>query len=151
MLVLRLILLVVHIAAAAVSFGAPLGLGRLLRGVASLDAKAYELVAKDTAKRTGLGRICGLVSMFSGLALIFLRGGFGAVGKNYHTALLLMWALLGVQFFIARPVVRKLVAAIGGAVPSPQELSAAAGKLGMAIGIGHALWVTILILMFQQF
>jgi hypothetical protein len=62
-----------------------------------------------------------------------------------------MWALLGVQFFVARPVVRKLVAAIGGAVPSQQELSAAAGKLGMAIGIGHALWVTILILMFQQF
>jgi hypothetical protein len=146
-----LILLVVHIAAAAVAFGAPLGIGRLLKGAAAIDAQTLKLVVADAAKRTFLARVSAVTSLFSGVALIFVRGGFAAVSKNYHTALLVMWVLIGVQFFITRPAVRSAAEA-ANAIPLDRDaISKSAGKLGMAMGLGHALWVAILILMFQPF
>lgn len=151
MLLLRVLLLVLHIAAAAVSFGAPLGVARLLRRSVAAGDAAFALAAEDARRRVLLARVCGVVALFSGVALIFVNGGFGAVPKNYHTALLLMWGLLGVQFFVTAPAIKQVSAHAGTSPVNAELVMACARKIGVGVGVGHGLWTVILYLMFQRF
>ena len=150
-MLLRTLLLVIHVTAAAVSFGAPLGVARLLRQSAHTSLPSFAVAASDVARRVLLARICGVTSLFSGVALVFLNGGFGAVSKNYHLALALMWVLLGVQFFVTSPAVKKVgKLALRNSVDSVAVL-ACASRIALGLGVGHALWTAILVLMFERF
>jgi hypothetical protein len=147
----RLVLLILHIAAAAISFGGTLGLARLIRAGASAGPSAFQVAVRDAARRAVLGRLSGVVTLLSGVGLVLLRGGFAVVPKNYHVALGLMWLLLGIQFFVTTPAVKRVRALAEGSTLDPVAVGACARLIGIGVGAGHALWLLILVLMFHLF
>ena len=72
------------------------------------------------------------------VANFFVGGGFSAYGPTYHTSLLLGLGLVLVQVLMIQPAWGRLA----GGQP------AQAKKVAMGIGIGHTLWLVILVLMF---
>ena len=88
----------------------------------------------------------GIVTVLTGVALIFAMGGFGAVPVPIHIGLTLgvvMWLFGAIGI---GGTVRKLDAAIA-AGSSKDQLLPFARRLSMLTGIFHLLWLTILALM----
>ncbi len=141
MLLLKNILVILHITTAAAWFGLALPVARRARVVAEGAPGAAGLAEEGT-------RIIKLLGVFSVLTLVFAFGAFsvgiavggsGTYGWPYHTALLLLLGLIGVQFGILRPAWAAL-----------RRGEAAAGRVAMGVGIGHTLWLVILVLMFWR-
>ena len=90
--------------------------------------------------------------MFIVLTLVFavsafvvggLVGGsnpFSFYGPQYHTSLLLILVLTGLQFFVIRPGWNGLT---GGGDPE-----SARKRVAIGTGVGHLVWLVILVLMF---
>lgn len=147
---MKTVILIVHIAAAALILGASLGWGRFLRQAAEAGQAAVRVAVDDVSRRLLLVRIGSMMTLFTGIALIFLGGGFAIVPKNYHIALTVMLAGAGWVFLGVVPKVKAL-AQVGGA----SEFDRAAfdgkvGKVGMATGIVHGLWLVLIVLMFVR-
>jgi hypothetical protein len=88
-----------------------------------------------TVKMLGLFAVLTLV--FS-LVAFLLGGGFAVYGPQYHTSLLLIIVLVGVHYGVIRPGWSALHAGDAGGQK----------RVAMGVGIGHALWLVILVLMF---
>ena len=88
----------------------------------------------------------GIVTVLTGVALIFAMGGFGAVPPTIHVGLLLGIVMWLVGAFGMGGTARKLDAAIasGGA---KDQLLPFARRMSMFTGIFHLLWVVTLALM----
>jgi hypothetical protein len=82
----------------------------------------------------------GLVTIVSGVALIFQLGGFKAVSPRIHTSLLLALIALALEMMALRPAIARL-----------SEEGAKPGKIAMFGGIGHLLKLVILVLMVLRF
>lgn len=147
----RIALLVVHIAFAAVLFGAPLGLVGSCRRALAAGNEALRHAAADAARRGAIAGISSLGTLLTGIGLIFLSGGFGAVTRNYHVALTVMLVAFGVSAAIMRPNTAKLVEAARKDPVDRKGVEAALGRLGMGSGILQGLWLVILILMLHRF
>jgi hypothetical protein len=148
---IKLLLVVIHVSAAALLFGAPLGVVRMARSALAKGEESFKFAAQEAARRGKLTFIAALVTLVTGLSLIFMIGGFALAPKNFHTALLLL--LLGTVFSVAwmKPNTTRLVQA---SEQSPLDRAAAEkalGKLGMGSGILQALWLVVLTLMFFRF
>lgn len=141
---LYLVLRFVHIGAMAAWFAPMLFLpGDVRRAIDGGDLAAL---------RGRLGRYgavsggAALLTLLSGIALIFTLGGFTAVPHSIHIGLLLglvMWAFGA--FGVGRAV-RELDAAIA-AGSSRETLAPFARRIGKSTGIFHLLWVVNLGLM----
>jgi hypothetical protein len=149
---LHLVLIVLHVTAAAVLFGAPLGIvGACRRALATGSRDAIRQAAAEGQRRGLIASICGLLTLVTGIGLIFERGGFKQVAPNFHMALGVM--LLAVLFSVLwmKPAASRLVAATE---PDPVDRAAfnkQLGRLGMGSGIMHAIWLGLLVLMFVRF
>lgn len=135
---LKNILVLLHVITAAGWFGLALSIGGIARQVAA--GKSPGLVAEG-AKSIKLMNILIVLTFVFGLTAFFIGGGFAAYGPQYHTSLLLVLILVAIQFMMIRPSWSKLVADAAGA-------SSAKKRMGMAIGIGHLIWLVVLVLMF---
>ena len=140
MLLLKYVFVILHILTAASWFGLSLPLARRARVVAGGGAGAAELAADGA-------RTVKLLGVFSVLTLLFALGAFAsgimaqgtdAYGWPYHAALLLVLGLVGATLALIRPGWNALQ---GGDL-------AAAKRVAMGAGIGHTLWLVILVLMF---
>lgn len=145
---MKTLVLLVHISAAAVVLGASLGWGRLLRQAAEAGQATARVAIADVARRLVLVRITSMMTLFTGVALIFFGGGFAVVPKNYHIALTLMLAGIGWVFLGVVPKVRALAKLTEAAPFEPSKFAGSVGKIGMATGIIHAIWLSLLVLMF---
>lgn len=145
------LVLVVHVAAAAVVLGASLGWGRLLRQAADAGQATARVAIADVLRRMTLVRITSAMTLFTGVALILVSGGFALVPKNYHTALLIMLAAVGWVLFGVVPRVKALDAVASAPEFDAGRFKAGVGKVSMATGIIHALWLGLLVLMFVRF
>lgn len=143
---LKVLVLVVHVAAAAVVLGASLGWGRTLRQAASAGAQAWAVVVGDVSRRLLLVRITSMMTLFTGVGLIFLSGGFAVVPKTYHVALTLMLFAVGWVMFLLAPGVKALAQVQIGTTSSPVNI----GKVAMGTGVLHAVWLALLVLMFVR-
>lgn len=145
---MKTVVLIVHIAAAAVVLGASLGWGRLLRQAAEAGQGAARVAIADIARRLLLVRVTSMMTLFTGLALMFIGGGFAVVPKNYHIALTVMLAGVAWVFLGVVPKVK----ALGKLAAAPEferdKFAGSVGKVGMATGVVHALWLSLLVLMF---
>lgn len=139
MLLLKTIFVLLHIITAAAWFGLALSITRRARVVAAGGPGAAALAEEGAriVKLLGVFSVLTLVFAFVAFSVGIAAGGSGTYGWPYHTALLLILALIGVQFGIIRPA----WAALGRG-------EAAAGRVAMGVGIGHTLWLVILVLMF---
>lgn len=140
---LRVLVLVIHVAAAATVLGGSLNWGRALKQAAAAGAAAWGVVIADVSGRLALVRITSIVTLLTGVALIFIRGGFSAVSPTFHIALTLMLFATGWVMFFITPAVKALAQAKVGD-GSPVNV----GKIGMATGVLHTVWLVLLVLMF---
>jgi hypothetical protein len=137
MLLLKWVFVILHIVTAAAWFGLALPLSRRARLVAAGGPAAGALAEEGERTIKLLGIFAVLTLVFS-LVAFLIGGGFGAYGPQYHTSLLLILVLIGVHYGVVRPGWNALSA--GDA--SGQK------RVAMGVGIGHMLWLVILVLMF---
>lgn len=132
----------VHIAAMAAWF-APMV---FMAGDARRSIEAGGDLAPLRARLGRSGTIAGvggMLTLITGVALIFAMGGFGAVPIAIHVGLTLgivMWAL---GAFGMGGTSRKLDAAIAAGAPK-EQLLALARRMSALTGVFHLLWVATL-------
>lgn len=135
------IFVVLHVITAAGWFGIALMLPSISRGVAGSGDRALRDIG---SKAVGMMTLFIVLTFFFGLIAFLLGGGFAAYGPVYHTSLLLIAGLILIQFFMIR---RGWVGLIGeGEAPAP-----ARKQVAMGVGIGHLIWLVVLVLMFWRF
>lgn len=148
MFLLRVVLLVIHITAAAIIFAAPLGTGgSLRRALASGDAAVMRSAAKDAGARANLAGLASWVTLATGLALIFVMGGFVTVRPQIHAALGLLLLAIGFSLGFMRPAGRRLAVAANAEPPNLAVFEGELKKLQAGTGVLHLLWLTVLVLM----
>jgi hypothetical protein len=145
---MNLVLMVLHIAFAGTAFAVGLtSTGSLRRA----EGKGGAVMAEVAAIANRMGRIAsifGLLTLASGLALIFYRGGFKVISPTIHGAILLVLAMVTIGFVMQRPTGKALAAAAAA-----NDLGAwqkARKKWAMGEGIMQLLWVVTLVLMFVK-
>jgi len=137
MYTLQVLLVVLHVAAAAAYFGMGLPLARWARAVTVYSGEARQALTAQGSRTLRLMGILLAVAAVCALGAFFVGGGFDVYGPPYHASLGLMVLLLAVHFALVVPAWRGLVA---GTVP--------ASRVGMGTGIAQLLWFVILVLMF---
>ena len=135
---LKNIIVILHVITAAGWFGLALSIGGLARQAAAGKGQS---IAEEGAKTIKLMNIFIVLTFVLGLIAFFIGGGFAAYGPQYHTSITLVLILVAIQFMMIRPAWSKL--ADGGTAAA-----SARKRMGMAIGIGHMIWLVVLVLMF---
>lgn len=146
----RLPLLIIHIASAAVLLGASFGVTRLIRRSLELEAQALRLATDEGVRRAKLTGIASIATLWSGVGLIFLMGGFKVAPLNYHMALGLMFGAVILTVTVLRPAMVRVFRAAHLDVPERAVIERLLGRMGMAQGILHLVWLCILVLMFHR-
>ena len=144
MLTIKNLFVLFHVVTAAGWFGVALLLGRIARAAAI--SSPGDAVREIGAKAVSLTGIFAVLTFLFGLAAFLIGGGFGAYGPEYHTSLLFMLVLVGIQFFVIRPAWGILAA--DGAEETRQ---AARKRFAMSIGAGHLIWLFVLVLMLARY
>lgn len=151
MLVMKIALLTLHIASAAVMFGVPLGVAsHLRRALDSREPGVLRAAAADAARRGLLNQVGSVVTLLTGLALIFLVGGFGVVPPTIHAALGLLLLAMGLNAMLFKPAGVKLVAAAAATPPDLDAFGVARKRLAMGSGVLQSIWLIILVLMLKN-
>ena len=145
-----LVLVVLHIVFAAAWFAAPLALTSMLRSALPHGREAFGSVAKVATRFGIIGAIGNVGTIVLGVALIFVRGGFASVPPTYHAALTLALIGGGLGFGIQKPAGASLVETAEREDWSAEQAAATIGKLGRGVAAQHALWLTILVLMYWK-
>jgi hypothetical protein len=127
---------IVHILAMAVWFAAPLLITSDVRRSLGLGREHVGPMITRVDRAVTLAMGFGVITIVTGVVLIFQLGGFKAVHPRIHTSLLLGLAALAVEMMALKPAIARL-----------SEPDAKPGKIAMLAGIGHLLKVVILVLM----
>jgi hypothetical protein len=148
---LWIVLVVFHITFAASAIGLNAVATAALRRARSASSEVFQHVVGETNWRGKMSGIAGVLTLLSGLGLIFKNGGFGAVTVNFHIALGLILVMIALGFGFIKPTGAKLAAAAAKANdPKAPEVAALLSKLGIGLHVIQMLWFTILVLMFVK-
>ena len=139
------VVIILHIACAAVWFGASLPVpGMVRRGLAGPADAKWMVGEVERLMRVSL--IFGIVTIITGLILVLEAGGFQVVPHTIHWALLLAFGLLTVQLIAGKGIWQPLKRIIlDGSDRAP--LAGLQKRLAMTSGIRQLLWIVILALM----
>ncbi|NND01316.1 MAG: hypothetical protein HKN91_00880 [Acidimicrobiia bacterium] len=132
---------IVHVTVAAVWLGHKVLVPFDLRTVAAAGPESGDAVAKvEMASR--IGQTSGLLTFFSGLALIYAVGGFGAVPSGIYVGAGIVIVMFVVGATVARPAWLGVKRSfdVGDTVGARQ----AAGRLNTALLVEGVLWVVAL-------
>ncbi len=134
------IFVVLHVITAAGWFGIALLLTSISRSAAgSSDHALRDVGSKAVAMMT----LFIVLTFLFGVLAFLVGGGFAVYGPEYHTSLLLILILIGVQYLMIR---RGWVSLIGGGEPA-----SARKKLAIGTGVGHLIWLVVLVLMLSRY
>lgn len=147
MIITKNIFVILHVITAAAWFGLGLRLSGKARMVMTLDTPASKALADDTERSVYLMNVFIVLTLLFALVAFFVGGGFGTYGPIYHTSLLLIVLLLLDQFFVIRTGWHSLQATVD-TEGHREQAEAARKRIAMGTGIGHLLWLIILVLMF---
>lgn len=136
---LKNLLVLLHIITAAGWFGLALSFGSLARRAA---AEAGSALVDEGTKSVKLMNIFAVLTFVFGLLAFLLGGGFAVYGPNFHTSLLLILILVVVQYAMIGAGWRRIAERTGDGRPD-----AARKRVSAGIGIGHLIWLVVLILM----
>jgi putative copper export protein len=143
------ILAVVHVAFAALWFGAPLMMGSTLKKARPHGQAAFHAAAGVAHRMATLASVGILGVIATGVGLIFLKyGGMKGLPVRFHIALGLALLATGVGFGLLKSTAGKLVSAAAAEGFQPDSATASIKKLSMGTGINHLLWLICLVLMF---
>ncbi len=141
------LLLVIHISAAAVTLGGSTGLLRHLRRACEAGGNTFLLAAQDALRRGKIMGITSFIVLWTGVSLIFVRGGFKAVPFQIHIALTIMIASIVVSATIMRPTSKQLVELAQAPELDKETVAKKLKKMAMGQGILHLNWLVMLLLM----
>ena len=148
-LLIRYVFVVLHVVTAAAWFGLAMRISSQARLVLNVDSASARELAAQTDKTIRLMGIMLLLTFAFSLAAFFLGGGFEAYGAAYQISLVLIVLLLVDQFALVAPAWRRVHRGVIGAQTLEAGIAAAARKrMAAGVGIGHILWLSLLILMF---
>lgn len=142
----NLILMVIHIAVAAVTFAVTLTMGGAIRRASSQGAAVKSAIAALASRANGIAGIFGALTFASGLCLVFYRGGFKAISPTIHVAMTLVLGMIAFGWLFMTPTAKKLVAAADN--NDDGAWLAAKKRWAMGDGILQLLWLVTLVLMF---
>ena len=137
-MLLKNILVLLHVIAAAGWFGLALILGAVSRKAEDGDGAGLRDVGSKVER---LMTIFIVLTFIFGFGALFAGGGFAVYGPLYHTSLLLIFILVLVQFFVIRRGWASIASASGGS-------GSHRTKVSMGIGVGHLIWLVVLVMMF---
>ena len=139
------VLRLLHFLGMSVWFAGTLTIAGDVRKTIARGKPHTEILAGRVDRALTVGAIAAVVTIISGLGLIFGLGGFGSVGPRIHTGFLLALIVLGVEVMALKPTVGRLGDALG--TGDGRELRPLAGRIAALAGATHLLKFVILILM----
>lgn len=145
----KALLLILHVAAAALAFGASLAPSAMLRRARAVGPEALIAATREYCRQDLIGAIGGVAVFATGLALIFTGGGFAAYPPQYHAAMSLVLLMIGLGFLFLRPLGKRLVAAAEARDDS--ATTKLIKRVAMGAGMMQLLWLTTLVLMFVRY
>jgi len=142
---LYLVIRLLHFAGMAVWFGGAMTLSSDVRKTLARGKPHTDVLAARVDRSLSIGAVAAIVTMGTGLAMIFAQGGFGAISPRIHAGFALALVAFAVELLALRPAVAKL----GQALASGEEkdLKSLQGRIGMLTGVLHTLKLVILVLM----
>jgi len=141
------LLIILHVITASAWFGLSLRLGNQ----AKFAATGQPAVAMDGSRTMALMGIMLIATFIFSMTLLVVGGGYPGL-IQYHIASALIVVLLALQFMGLRPSWSKLSNAVNsgplGDDASDGVSSRLSRKISMFAGIGHLIWLILLVLMF---
>ncbi len=150
MVLLKWILVILHIITAAAWFGIGLRLTGQARTVLEADGDARRALADDGQRSVRLMNIFVVLTLVFSLGAFVAGGHFEAYGPVYHTAVLLIVILTLVQLFVIRPGWATLQSGVNSPDTDSDALESAKSRVAIGTGVGHLLWLILLVLMFAN-
>ena len=142
----RVILIVLHVAFAAVAFAVPLGMPGSLKRARAHGPEAFLAAAQDARRRDMLAGITWLLTLITGVAPIFVNGGFKAMPPHYPAANGLVILVVAFGFLFIRPAVAGVVKA--AEAHDDTRATSLIKRIAMGSGIVQLVWLVTLVLMF---
>jgi hypothetical protein len=140
----------IHILAAAAWFGLGLRLAGQARRAIQIQRSAGLMLTEEAFQTERMMSIFLIVTVVFSLIAFFGNGGFVRYGPLYHTSILLIVVLLGIQFLMLRPGWDGIRRALAGEAAKIGEVEGFRKRVAMGIGIGHLIWVILLLLMLWE-
>jgi len=148
---LKWVFVILHIITAGAWFGLGLRLSAWARKTVELRGESARVMAEDGQRTVKLMTIFIVLTAVFSVTAFVLGGAFAAYGPAYHSSLLLMLLLLLDQVLVIRPAWGTLVTAVSSEGPSSGEIMSSAKKrIAIGTGVGHLMWLVLLVLMFAN-
>ncbi|NUP06654.1 MAG: hypothetical protein HOW73_11420 [Polyangiaceae bacterium] len=136
---------IVHLLSMAVWFATPLTIVSDLKKSIARGKPHTDVVVSRVERQLSIATIGAILTILSGLGMIFSLGGFGAVSPRIHAGFTLALVVLTVEFFPLKGTVARLGESL--ASENARDAQPLVKRVGMFAGITHFLKLTILILM----
>lgn len=146
-----LILKTIHILSAAAWFGTELSLSGDVRRTIERGRPHTDLLPERVNRSGKIALIAGVLTLGTGLGLIFNMGGFANVRPNIHAGFGLTLLLFAVGVGLTLPTWRRIEAILTAEGGDLAEARRLAGRFAMFHGIEHLLWLVVLVLMVFRF
>lgn len=138
---------IIHILFAATWFGGSLSIAADARRALTAADSGGELLIESASKAFSRSFFAMIVTFGSGLALIFAKGGMGAVDFKIHIAMVTTLLCLVIRVALSMPALGKIRKGVSAGGSDAEEAKSKVKLLAMGIGIEHLLWLATLVLM----
>jgi len=145
---LKWVFVILHIITAAAWFGLGLRLTGRARSVLAMETTTAKALIHDAQRSVYLMNVFIVLTLVFSLIAFFLGGAFAVYGPAYHTSLLLIVLMTLDQFLLVRPGWNGLQTALAGPSDTGDAADGFRKRIAMGVGVGHLMWLTILVLMF---
>lgn len=144
---LKSIFVLLHILTAAAWLGVGLRVASRARTAIELGGEAGTALVSDGASSVRQMNIFIVLTLLFSIGAFIAGGHFSTYGPVYHTSLLLIVVLVGIQLFVIRPGWTALQEAVAGDDGGSSGAEAARKRIAIGTGVGHLLWLVMLVLM----
>lgn len=145
---LKSIFVVLHVITAAAWFGLALRLAGRARRVIELGGEGGAALASDGQASVRQMNIFIVLTLLFSIGAFIAGGHFAAYGPVYHSSVTLIVLLTLDQLFVIRPGWNALRTAVAGSgAVDAAAAESARKKVAIGTGVGHLLWLIMLVLM----
>jgi len=149
-MLLKWILVILHIITAAAWFGIGLRLAGQARSVLEREGNARTALAQEGGRSVWLMNLFVVLTLVFSLGAFVAGGHFAVYGPVYHTAVLLIVLLTADQLLVIRGGWARLQSLASEASPDADALERAKKRVAIGTGVGHLIWLILLVLMFAN-
>ena len=138
-----------HFLGMAVWFAGALGIAGDVRKTIARGKPHTAILVPRVMRALNIGSVAAIVTIASGIGMVFALGGFKAVQPRIHAGMGLAILTLAVEIMLLKPAAARLGEALDSG--DGRELRPTAGRIAMFSGITHALKLVTLVLMIFRF